>query len=84
MRRNLLSATATTLTSYGRVDPHRQGDVIACISGHSSIAGEEEALVAEIGALLARHRHVAGSCNVALLTRHSPAMQAAIAAARPT
>jgi integrase len=51
---------ATTLTSYGRIDPHRQGDVMARISGHSSVAGEEGALAAEIGALLARHRQSTG------------------------
>lgn len=46
---------ATTLTSYGRIDPHRQGDVIARISGEAGSAGDDDPL-AEIGAIVARSR----------------------------
>lgn len=44
----------TTVMSYGRIDPHRQGDVIAGIS----LTDQEPdgALVAEIAALMSRHR----------------------------
>ena len=50
---------ATTLTSYGRIDPHRQGDVIARISGDARGAGEDDPM-AEIRAIVARRRGVAG------------------------
>ncbi|MGX1307075.1 integrase [Amorphus suaedae] len=43
---------STTLTSYGRIDPHRQGEVIGAMAGE---APEGEALASELAALLARH-----------------------------
>jgi integrase len=50
---------ATTLTSDGRIDPHRQGDVIARISGDTRGAVQDDPL-AEISAIVARRRGVAG------------------------
>ncbi|MBZ9939469.1 site-specific integrase [Mesorhizobium sp. BR1-1-16] len=43
---------ATTLNSYGKIDAHRQGEVIAGIAVN---AEQTDNLAAEIGALLARH-----------------------------
>jgi integrase len=48
---------STTLTSYGRIDQHRQGDVIARISAGTHEAGEDDTL-AEISAILSRRRSV--------------------------
>jgi integrase len=49
---------ATTLNSYGRINPHRQGDVIARITSKSH--GSENDTLAEISALLARRGFDAG------------------------
>jgi hypothetical protein len=46
---------ATTLTSYGRIDPHGQGDVIARIRG-GALGCEVNGAVAEITAFLERER----------------------------
>ena len=43
---------ATTFSSYGRIDPHRQGEVIAAMAGE---APQSEVLAREMAALLARH-----------------------------
>jgi integrase len=49
---------ATTLTSYGRIDPHRQGDVIARIRG-GALGCEMDGAVGEITAILERERLIA-------------------------
>jgi integrase len=51
---------ATSLSSYGRIDPHRQGDVIARMSGGARGAGDDDPL-AQISAILARRRGAASS-----------------------
>lgn len=43
---------ATTLNSYGRIDPHRQGEVIGAMGLNRAPAGN---LATEIGEVLARH-----------------------------
>lgn len=50
---------ATTLTSYGRIDPHRQGEVIGRMGAAKSGAESEADTLAEISALLARSRGAA-------------------------
>jgi integrase len=47
---------ATTLTSYGRIDPHRQGEVIGRMKRG---AAADPDILAEIGAILARNRGAA-------------------------
>jgi integrase len=47
---------ATTLTSYGRIDPHRQGEVIGRMKTGK---GADPDILAEIGAILARSRGTA-------------------------
>ena len=42
---------ATTLTSYGRIDPHRQGEVIGRMKAGKA---DEADMLAEIGAIIAR------------------------------
>jgi integrase len=47
---------STTLTSYGRIDPHRQGEVIGRMAGGHGINAD---ILAEIGAVLSRSKGAA-------------------------
>jgi len=44
---------ATTLTSYGKIDPHRQGEVIGQMKAGKAVEAD---MLAEIGAVIARSR----------------------------
>jgi integrase len=46
---------ATTLTSYGRIDPHRQGEVIGQMKAGKAVEAD---VLAEIGVIIARSRGV--------------------------